>query len=38
MRIRDSKTGKPKNLPKLNMKPEDCPMLTVETERAFQVK
>jgi hypothetical protein len=29
MRIRGSKIGKPKSLPKLNMGPEICPMLTV---------
>lgn len=38
MRIRDGKTGKPESLPKLNMKPEGCRILTVETEGAFQVK
>jgi hypothetical protein len=35
MIIKDNKTGKPKGLPKLNMKPEGCPMLTVEAECVF---
>jgi hypothetical protein len=35
MAIRDSKTEKPESLPKLNMKPEGCHMLTVEAEDAF---
>jgi hypothetical protein len=38
MRIKDNKTGKPEGLPKLNLKPEGCPMLIVEAESAFQVK
>jgi hypothetical protein len=38
MRIKDYKIGKPEGLPKLNMKPEGCPMLIVEVKGAFQVK
>jgi hypothetical protein len=38
MKIKDNKIGKPEGLPKLNMKPEGCLMLTVKAERAFQVK
>jgi len=32
MRIKDNKTGKPEGLPKLNYKPEGCPMLIVKAE------
>jgi hypothetical protein len=38
MRIKDIKIRKLESLPKLNMKPKGCHMLTVEVKGAFQVK
>jgi hypothetical protein len=38
MRTKDNKTGKLEGLPKLKMKPEGCPILTIEAKDVFQIK